>query len=231
MRGPRTGKQGWTRKRGSAAPKGMSFEVETALADPESTPGRATSRALRPLARRGRRGPRARRARDRPRGLCGARSRRRAVVRRRARELRRRLLLPRDPIAELERAHRALLRRLSGTTTAPRAAGQHGASVSSRRRTKVERALLDALGGADLPLQRAIAEALGKVGSERSLDALKALGGDTELERRARRALLLLERARRRTRSVIRVDTPLGVERVCWPAHAAVRGAGRGRAP
>jgi predicted RNA methylase len=190
----------------------MSFEVETALADPGFTPGarhlpalfdllpgaddEASERVERVIARAG----------SAALDLVGARWSAAAP------ELRRRLLRLATRLPSSSGRTALLLTALRNDDSASRRWAARGLGQLEAADEEVERALLDALGGADLPLQRAIAEALGKVGSERSLDALKALGGDTELERRARRALLLLERARaRRTRSVIRVDTPLGV--------------------
>lgn len=75
-----------------------------------------------------------------------------------------------------------------------------------------ERALLAALPSAALPEQRAIVEALGKIGSTAAAPALDALPrADTELTRRIENALTLVaRREQRELESSIVTDRPLG---------------------
>lgn len=190
----------------------MPFEVETALTDPGFTPGvrhfsvlldllatvddETCERIERVLARAGAAAFEPTRAR-----LAAAPP-----------ELRRRLvrLLTRLPSSPTRT--QTLLDELTGPDSVCRRWAARGLGQLPAPDEEVESALLGALDGADLPLQRAIAEALGKVGGPRSFAALAELSGDPELERRARRSRLLLERAfTRQTPSTIRRNAPLGV--------------------
>jgi hypothetical protein len=75
-----------------------------------------------------------------------------------------------------------------------------------------ERALLDALPSAALPEQRAIVDALGKIGSPEAGNALERLPrSDVELGRRLENALTLLARRGQRVlESTVVLDRPLG---------------------
>jgi 23S rRNA G2445 N2-methylase RlmL len=189
----------------------MSFEVETALADPGFTPGarhlpalfdflsgaddETSERAERVIARAG-----AAALEHVATRWAGAPP-----------ELRRRLLRLVTRLPSSSERTALLLEALRNEDSASRRWAARGLGQLDAPDAEVEAALLEALGDADLPLKRAIAEALGKVGSERSRDPLLGATGDPELERRARRSLLLLERAStRQHRSSIRLDAPLG---------------------
>ncbi len=78
-------------------------------------------------------------------------------------------------------------------------------------RTDVEQALLGALRDAALPLQRALVEALGKVGGAAAREYLEAASpSDDDLKRRRERALLLLKRrGERELPGRITLDTAL----------------------
>jgi 23S rRNA G2445 N2-methylase RlmL len=209
MRGPRPA-SGLDSESALCHTRGMSFEVERALADPGFTPGarhlpllfdrlssaddetseelerviaRAGSAALAHVTER----------------LAGA-----------TRELRRRLLRLTTRLPSSDERTELLLEALRDEDATSRRWAARGLGQLPAPDERVELALLEAFEGADLPLKRAIAESLGKVGSPRSRDALAAASGDPELERRARRSLLLLERASvRLTRSAIRLDAEL----------------------
>src|SRR5688572_29222830 len=81
-----------------------------------------------------------------------------------------------------------------------------------------EPALLRALTGAELPEARAMVDALGALGGERSREALAGLSStDPELERRRQRALALLERRGSRAEaSSVAFDQPLGSPCRVW---------------
>jgi predicted RNA methylase len=188
----------------------MSFEVETALADPGFTPGarhlplllnllsdvddETSERVERVVARAGA-------------AVLTQVSERLSHA---SGELRRRLVRLTTRLPSSAERTALLLAMLRDDDSSVRRWAARGLGQLESADEQAEGGLLTALEGADLPLQRAIAEALGKVGSERSLAALRAATGDAELERRARRSLILLERAStRRTRSTIRLDSAL----------------------
>jgi predicted RNA methylase len=90
-------------------------------------------------------------------------------------------------------------------------------SIGRARVLGCEPDLLDLWTGAPIERRRAIAEALGKVGGTASLELLRAVNeGDTELTRRIRRAILMLERTLGRTEPVaIALDRALPSETDC----------------
>ncbi len=188
----------------------MSFEVETALADPGFTPGarhlpvlfgllstgddESSERVERVIARAG-----AAALAHVSERLSDARG-----------ELRRRLVRLTTRLPSSNERTALLLDALRDEDSVVRRWAARGLGQLETADEQVEGALLAAYEAADLPLQRAIAEALGRVGAERSLAILRAATSDPELERRARRSQLLIERASsRRTRSSVRLDAPL----------------------
>lgn len=75
---------------------------------------------------------------------------------------------------------------------------------------RAEPALIAALPRCELPEQRVIVEALGKVGGAAALAAILQLSpSDPELQRLATRARLMLERSHGREQTTIRLDQPL----------------------